>query len=120
MKVIGWTEWLYYYNWECTTEEFEEAWDATVKELKEKGYHFDGSYHQNGDFGVPVLDNGERFQVSMRRWGCIMADALPEEFEDLNNSYNYVRWYLGAEEICKKTVLHPDGSKEYYFEESDI
>lgn len=120
MKVIGWTEWLDRYDWECTKEEFEEAWNAVVKELKEKGYHFDGSYHQNGDFGVPVLDNGERFQVCMRYWGGVMADAFPEEFDDPDNSYNYVRWYLGAEEICKKQFYTPDGSKKYYFEESDI
>lgn len=120
LEVVGWTYWSFKKDWRCNPKDFEEARKAVVEEVRKNGYHFDGSYHQNGDFGVPILSNGERFQVSMRQWGGIIAEAFPEEFEDPDNQYNYVRWYLGAEDVCKEQFFVPDGSVEYYFEESDI
>lgn len=98
VKVVKWTEWDYDHYMDMMSEkDFEEAQKAVIEELRKTGYHFDGTYHQNGDYGVPVLDNGKYFQVSMRTWGGVMAQAFPEEFEDPNNPYNYVRWYLGTE-----------------------
>lgn len=102
MKVIRWTAWD---NKHCDDiegkDEIIKMSEAVAKELREKGYHFDGSYHQNGDYGVPVLDNGKYFQVTQRLWGEVMAMAYPEEFENPNNPYNYVVWYLGAVEKDK-------------------
>lgn len=102
MKVIRWTAWD---NKHCDDiegkDEIIKMSEVVAKELREKGYHFDGSYHQNGDYGVPVLDNGKYFQVTQRLWGEVMAMAYPEEFENPNNPYNYVVWYLGAVEKDK-------------------
>ena len=85
-----------------TENDFLEAKEAVVQELRKTGYHFDGTYHQNGDYGVPVLDNGLYYEVSMRTWGKTMADAFPEEFDNSDNDYNYVRWYLGGEDLNYK------------------
>lgn len=91
MKVVGWTEWDDN-TWSRTTEHtWDEARAAVIEALRAGQYKFTGDYHQNGDFGVPVLDNGEVFQVSQRQWGSIMADAYPEEHAPADE-YSYTRW----------------------------
>lgn len=98
MKVVRWGEWDDL-RWrdvaEMDEKEREEADRAVIESLRETGYHFDGEYHQNGLYGVPVFDNGKYYEISMRSWGGIMARAFPEEFDDPDDQMNYVRWYLG-------------------------
>ena len=102
MKVIKWTAWDDKHNDDLSSkEEIEKYSVAVIKELRDKGYHFGAGYHQNGEHGVPVLDNGIYFQVSQRLWGEIMAKAFPEEFDNPEDPYNYVVWYLGAVEKDK-------------------
>ena len=102
MKVVKWTEWDDEHNDDIESwHEIEEMSEVVAKELREKGYHFNGSYHQNGEYGVPVLDNGKYFQVTQRTWGGIMAEAFPEEFDNPDDPYNYVIWYLGPTEKDK-------------------
>lgn len=107
MKVIRWDEWDDL-RWrevaEMDKDEREEADKAVIEALRETGYHFDGGYHQNGLYGVPVFDNGKYYEVSMRSWGGIMARAFPEEFDDPSNQMNYVRWYLGDRDFSKWKV----------------
>ena len=96
MKVLEWATWDDKHNDDIESkEELDAMADAVVEELRKTNYHFDGSYHQNGDYGVPVLDNGKYFQVTQRVWGGIMAMAYPEEFDNPEDPYNYVVWYLG-------------------------
>lgn len=103
MKVVKWAEWDdNHYMDVSTEEEFEKARQVVIEELQKTGYHFDGAYHQNGDYGVPVLNNGLYYEVSMRTWGRTLADAFPEEFENPDDPLNYVRWYLGGKELQYK------------------
>ena len=96
MKVVRWVEWDdEHYDDIESKEELDAMADAVVEELRKTKYHFNGSYHQNGDYGVPVLDNGKYFQVTQRTWGSVMAMAYPEEFDNPEDPYNYVVWYLG-------------------------
>ena len=102
MKVIKWVTWDDKHDDDIESkEELDAMADAVVEELRKTNYHFDGSYHQNGYYGVPVLDNGKYFQVTQRTWGGIMAEAFPEEFDNPEDPYNYVVWYLGPEDRFK-------------------
>lgn len=108
MKVVKWTEWEDKHNYDLSSSEDIEKYSvAVIRELREKGYHFDGHYHQNGEYGVPVLDNGVHFQVSQRKWGSIMAKAFPEEFNNPDDPHNYVVWYLGGTEKNKFAFPKP-------------
>lgn len=95
LEVVDWVEWSDD-DWKPSEIEFDKAREAVIKEIRKHGYHFDGYYHQNGDYGVPLLSDGHYFEVSQRVWGGIMADAYPEEYEDPNDRSNYVRWYLAG------------------------
>ena len=108
MKVVRWTEWNDDYHFDY--KDIEEVSKAVAAELRSKGYHFDGHYHQNGDYGVPVLDDGRFVQVTQRSWGGIMAMAYPEEFDNLEDPYNYVIWYLGPEDRSK--YVFPEGNDD--------
>ena len=109
MKVVKWTEWSdEHFDDIESKEELDAMADAVVEELRKTKYHFDGYYHQNGDYGVPVLDNGKYFQASRRAWGEVMAMAYPEEFDNPDAPYNYIVWYLG-----------PGDQDEYIFPEGD-
>ena len=74
--------------------------ELIVREIKEKGYKFTGSYHQNGDFGCPVLDGKYIVLFSCREWGQIIEDAYKE---NPGNKMAYCLWAWvppdGAEEI---------------------
>ena len=100
MKVIKWTTWDDKHGDDIESkEELDAMADAVVEELRKAKYHFDGYYHQNGDHGVPVLDNGKYFQASQRAWGEVMAMAYPEEFDNPEAPYNYIIWYLGDRDL---------------------
>ena len=109
MKVVKWLAWDDKHDDDIESrEELGATADAVVEELRKTNYHFDGSYHQNGYCGVPVLDNGKYFQVTQRVWGEVMAMAYPEEFGNQEDPCNYVVWYLG-----------PGDQDEYIFPEGD-
>ena len=94
MRIIGWTEWdnpKYERLYPQTYEEYLQVEEAITNELRSKGYKFTGDYHQNGDFGVPILDNGMVYQCTQRCWGEIMASAYPDEVDD-SDGYGYCKW----------------------------
>ena len=62
-----------------------------AKELKGNNYRFDGRYHQNGDYGVPVFENKWKYVCTFRTWGKIMAKAYPEEIDN-TDGFGYVKW----------------------------
>ena len=97
MKIIGWTDYddpkyteRFPYGGRYTGQEVIETENMIAQELRKKGYRFDGTYHQNGDYGAPIFDDGTIAQFSFRAWGHIMALAYPEEIED--KEYGYLRW----------------------------
>ena len=99
MRIIGWTDWdnqdypeMFPFTGTPYNHEEVEAVEAIIsKELRDRGYKFTGSYHQNGDFGTPIFDTGEVFKCSQRTWGGIMADAYPDEIDN-SDGYGYVKW----------------------------
>ena len=52
-----------------------EAEDAVIDEIRANGYCFGAGYHQHGDFGTPLLDNGKVLFCYLRQWGRIMYRA---------------------------------------------
>lgn len=97
MEIIGWTEWgtpeyeeLFPIGGEHNWNEVREVERIISTELRQRGYKFTGDYHQNGDYGVPVFDNGKTYQCSQRTWGAIMAAAWPEEIG--TDPYAYTLW----------------------------
>ena len=105
MKVTGWTHWDnddYERDLDSLSmDTYLDIEEAVIKEIKDKGYKFSGQYHQHGEYGCPIVDNEYVYQVSMRKWGGIIARAhsLPNE-----DGLAYVMWAW-----CK-----PNNEKEIY------
>lgn len=91
MKVIDWTHWDNDNYRE--PEDYYEAEVAVVSEIKKRGIYFDADYHQRGKYGVPVLDDGTKFEVSMRHWGSVMHHAHPKETD------SYMDYYVMGEKF---------------------
>lgn len=93
-KVTDWTSWS---DAESRPESrpgtipFSCAFDAVVREMKEKGYEFSGNYHQNGKTGVPVINGRFPFMVSMRVWGDVMARVTGD-----TGPGAHIRWTYSA------------------------
>ena len=75
----------------------EELRNAVVRELRERGYRFDGGYHQNGDYGAPIIDGKWQVLYSQREWGDIMAEALQLDNSD-GDAYVVWAWIAPPEE----------------------
>lgn len=97
MKVTGWTDWSDETYEELPDHLYEEAYGVVAAELSLRGYKFTGCYHQNGDYGVPIIDDKWKFTASQRTWGGIMVDAYPCEIDDSDNM-GYVVWAWVAPE----------------------
>ena len=130
MKVTGYTGWKFgtvkykvISNWGLNDEKqlYEDARKAVIDDIRDNGYHFSGHDHQNSDVGVPVLDDRYLFQVTMRSWGCLMADAYPDEDYGLQNSngekgnYRYCKWAWYNPELVSETK-YPDDSRMIEYE----
>lgn len=63
--------------------------DAIIAEICRCGYRFTGDYHQNGKYGVPIINDKYVIHYTQRSWGDIMADALNLPDED---GYAYCEW----------------------------
>lgn len=79
MKVTGWTYWGNEKYWPCddlSSPEWEKARQAVIEEIRKNGCKLCGYSHQDPEVcGVPIIDEKYRFEVSMRSWGRIMAEA---------------------------------------------
>jgi hypothetical protein len=94
VRIIGWTAWHDpRFPDEHNDPLFGERRAEVVEELKRRDYHFTGYYHQEGECGVPIFDDGGALRVSFRSWGQIMADAWPEEKCPERNAYIRWAWY---------------------------
>ena len=110
MKLIGFTTW-HDDNYQ-TIEDFAEddiAEKVTIEYMKEHGYKFTGTYHQNGEFGTPYFDTNKKLCLSLRGWGALMAKVLDLP-TDINNelgldmSYCYWAWWADDEECVFPTI----------------
>lgn len=93
MKVVKWTNW---YDPEYLGREHDGIYEQSVLEaiasdLRNHGYKFTGDYHQNGDYGAPVLDDGTICQYSLRGWGRVMSLAYSDEIDD-SDGMGYCVW----------------------------
>lgn len=112
MRITGWTEW--------DNPAYKEAYPIGMdsgfpyeisavrklisEELRNKGYKFTGSYHQEGDFGVPIIDGEWLCQFTCRSWGDIMAMAYPEEIDD-SDGLGYVVWAWIPPDSCHSMIV---------------
>lgn len=105
MKVTGWT---WYENPDYADMNpiggpfpfehcMEEVKEVIATELRNKGYKFTGDYHQNGDFGAPIIDNKWIFMTSQRSWGHMMVRAYPDEIYN-DDGLGYCKWAWSAPE----------------------
>ena len=83
-----------------TYEAYLQVEEAITNELRNNGYKFTGDYHQNGNFGVPILDNGKVYQCSQRCWGEIMVKAYPDEIDN-SDGMGYCKWAWDEPEEMK-------------------
>ena len=87
-EIIGWT----YSNdpsYMDIDDNLKRAYLTTtvIKELRQKKLRIPGCYHLFGY--APVFNSGEKFCVSDRTWGGIMAQAL---YENNSSGMSYARW----------------------------
>ena len=107
MKIVGWTEWgnpnykeMFPIGGTYRPAEFNSVTSIIAEELRGKGYKFTGSYHQNGDFGVPIFDTGEVFQCTQRTWGSVMVKAYPDAIDNTDGlGYTVWAWIAPEPEI---------------------
>ena len=99
IKIIGWTDWdnpeykeMFPIGEPADWNAIEEVQQTIADELRANQYKFTGEYHQNGDYGVPIFEDGTVYQCSQRTWGAIMAMAYPEEVGDDNCNYCVWAW----------------------------
>ena len=98
MRVTGWTEWddpnykeMFPVGEAPDWNKKEEVSKIVADEIRRCGYKFTGSYHQEGDYGVPIIDDTWLYQCFCREWGGIIADAYPDEIDN-SDGYGYVKW----------------------------
>ena len=111
LKVTGWTHWSdgKYKDLEDENSDlFALAYESVINELKKTGYKFTGTYHQYGKFGVPIINNKYRFELSQRSWGSVVAEAHPDKKYETDHE-SYIKWYCVAieEEITPEGAFSP-------------
>lgn len=101
-EIIGWTHGADP-RFSEITDPLKRAYLATtvIKEIREKKYTITGLDHLGNNGYVPVFNSGEKFCVSDRTWGGIMAQAFNEDNSD---GEAYVSWLF----------FSPNGVKEHF------
>ena len=118
MKIIGWT---WYGNPDYvemfpigsvanTDWERKEVEKIIIEELRNNGYRFTGDYHQDGDFGVPIFDNGMVATFSKRQWGALMYKAYPDD-GNYEKGLEYTKWAWNWLNMEEKDRVLPMNSK---------
>ena len=96
--------------WEKTPEERQRFWEDTdrivVDCIRRNGFKFGGFYHQGGEFGMPMFDNGTVFFVSLRHWGHLMYEAWEPDGDD-PYGYAFYAWDYEVGE-CKYPASETD------------
>ena len=102
-EIIGWTNYCDP-DYVAVEEPKDIAYLTTtvIKEIRKHGYRFTGDYHSNETGYVPVFNSGEKFCVSYRQWGAIMAQALREDNRD---GMAYTKWFNSWEHNASSFVF---------------
>lgn len=79
---------------------------CVIDHRRKTGIRFSSSYHQYGEYGIPVLDNKYLYFTYARTWGFIMAKADNDESE-----MGYLRYYLHDEKEPKKYPYEVESEK---------
>ena len=77
---------------------FKEIWDFMKNFLIERNIKFNGSTHQNGYRGTPIIEYDGKpyaFSLTLRRWGLLMAEAFRPNDKD---PLAYTHWAFGIPE----------------------
>lgn len=103
MKIVKWDEWnTNKYEDFKKIKERECAIKILINNIRENQYHFDGYYHQNGEHGAPVFNNGKQLRFTFRGWGKIMAESYPDEIDN-TDGFGYCDWaWVSADEKLLK------------------
>ena len=103
VKMISWDDTEIYPQ--CSDQRnFIDFWNYTKNFLIKNNIKFNGSYHQNWEYGVPIIENDGNlyaFTLSMRRWGKLMAEAFDPNNK---NPLSYVDWAFGIPEGVVFTI----------------
>mgnify|MGYP005758751113 FL=1 len=91
MKIVEWGMYDSERYEDVLGEERALAENIIIQEMRENDYHFNGYYHQNGQHGTPIFDNGKQYHATLRGWGAIMARAYPNEIDD-SDGMGYTEW----------------------------
>ena len=94
MNVVDMIAWEDRNNYICCEEQnnFKDFWNCVKIFLVDNNIKFNGSWHQNWEYGVPVIEHEGKlyaFTVSMRRWGKLMSEAFNSENK---NPLSYIDW----------------------------
>ena len=87
LKIVKWISWKEAENYP-EHDNYEEAREYVIEEIRRTGIRFDGLYHDEGKYGVPVFDDETKFTTSWRGWGRVMHMAYPDETE------SYIDYYM--------------------------
>lgn len=82
---------------------FHEMEECVIQTCKEEGIRFSSFYHQNGEQGIPIIDDNYMFMTSLRCWGHIMALADGDK-----SDRGYLRYYLYSD---KEPIRYPHGNR---------
>jgi len=94
MNIVKMIDWEEAENYPLCNDQnnFYDFWNCVKKFLINKSIKFDGSWHQNWEYGVPLIEYDGKFfafAISMRRWGQLMADAFEPNCKE---PYVYLKW----------------------------
>ena len=94
MKIVKMIAWKDSNNYPLCSDQnnFKNFWDYVKKFLFDRNIKYNGSWHQNWDYGVPLIENEGKlyaFAISMRRWGQLIAEAFDKENKD---PFVYLDW----------------------------
>ena len=97
IKVIGWTD-IYNAAYKECDYNNPKYIKAVIEEIKKTGYKFTGDYHQNGEYGAPVFNDGTLLFLSIDEWGWIIAKTygIYNEYGQLDR-YKWA-WLVPQEE----------------------
>ena len=90
-------------------DEFNRLWhdaDQTVIDcIRRNNLKFGGFYHQGGEFGMPMFDDGKIFFVTFRHWGHLMYEAWHHDSPDAMGYCKYA-WEYDMRNAGGKTPKH--------------
>ena len=90
MKVTKWTHWdnNEYLDF-CESNVASGCKQTVIEHLKNTGIRFCSDYHQNGQFGVPIVDDKYKVECTIRCFAAMEASADGSNTTYLDYYINY-------------------------------